>query len=96
MSDSSGVSATLCSSCEMVECLDGQPLTTAWEGLKVYNPRRVQSVNVILVRKYLKSGYRQTKEEMKSVNKRKGNKNGFLNNDLTMEHSSNMTIVYLF
>ena len=65
MSDSSDVSAALCSNCKTVECLDGQPLTTAWEGLKVRNPSRVQPVNRILVRKYLKSGYRQTKEEMK-------------------------------
>ena len=66
MSDSSDVSAALCSNCKTVECLVGQPLTTAWEGLKVRNPGRVRAVNGdYWVRKYLKSGYRQTKEEMK-------------------------------
>ena len=36
---------TACSNCKKINCLDGEPLTTAWEGLEVKHTKDIRSLD---------------------------------------------------
>ena len=48
-----------CNNCKKVNCLKGEPLTTAWEGLKVYQtyPKCSAQNKGSIVRRYSKDGF---------------------------------------